>query len=538
MSTQELKRDEMLRDPMLVYVMTEALTSLEPDKVSGEVREKFANLWRTAGGLIENEEALVAGGVTPYEFRKMKTFLQYDLTSKKKQEKFNTSKQNATASSTPKAPVATPLAKSSLGIQGPLMSSTAVLEKDGPNMNGDPNHNTVELENDDSDEDIRNPTSVPVVLPEPQKILAEIKDSMRTDIYDSNDQNQVNKQVNSLTQNMLKLMKAVDVVLGDNTVMKLKIETMNQEIISLRSEKDTYASKVIDFREIQKQQRFTDKHEQKEIRRKKKDENVGRQLILFGQEETVTKKDDGSNLKEYFMNEKTIAFKEAHRTISCARAEYADRKVRKPVDFQENELIEAPDPRDLVIDDIEYTSRIRPKNKSRVGLSEESPTFKRFDEKENRYVDYDKKRWCKLTTTFYDQSWNHYVKECQEYLVTRGNKKFETSGDPKDIVRRTIQPYLTENAKHASRELNKQAKADEIRRWGEKNLRLAKVRDNSMTRVAFDKWLKENREDSPSFIQKIMYARDGWPELKIVRYIAGKSSRHVDIKLYDDESKE
>ena len=337
---------------------------------------------------------------------------------------------------------------------------------------------------------------------------------------------------------MLKLLNAVDMVLGDNTVMKLKIETMNQEIISLRAEKDTYASKVLDFREIQKQQRFSDKHEQKEIRRKKKDENVGRQLILFGQAETVTKKDDRSNLKEYFENEKSIAFNEVQRTIRCAREEYADRKAKNLEDFQENELIEPPDSGELVIDDIEYTSRIRPKNKSRVGLSEESPTFKRFDETENKYVDYDKIRWCKLTTTFLDPSWNHYVRECQEYLVTRGNKKFESSGDPDDLVRRTIQPYLTENAKRASRELNKQAKADEIRRWGEKNLRLTKVKDNTMTRSAFNKWLKENREDSPSFIQKIMYARDGWPELKIVRYIAGKSSRYVDQKMYDDESKE
>ena len=181
---------------------------------------------------------------------------------------------------------------------------------------------------------------------------------------------------------------------------------------------------------------------------------------------------------------------------------------------------------------------IRPSNKRRVGMSNDSPTFKWFNEAEKKYEDYKTKRYCKLTATFKVPEWCKYVKECQEYLVLLGNKKYGVSRNPSDLVRRTIQPYLTEKAKQNSRLMFKEARDDEIRRWRVKNSKFNELKEKKMSREEVDKWLDEDKKDSPLFIEKIMYAKDGWPELKTVRYIEGRSSRYVDPKQYDDELKE
>ena len=499
-------------DPYWAYIMTEQFVSLALGEVSDSVREQIIMMWNTVGGLSQNEGDLIAKGVPKVKITMIRNFLNH---SKKGPGQLNKSALTTSTVSTPKPDTE----KTPLNFDpSSILSSTYV---SGEANTEDENSNRAQ-----------NPSTV---VPESQCILTGIKKNMGADIYDKNDQSQVNKQVENLTQNMMKLL---EVILEEKNEMKLKMDSMNQEINNLKSERESYASKAGSFKEIMKQQRFGDRDEQKEIRRKKRDENVSRQLIIFGLAENVTKKADASNTKEYAANERKLAFCEAQKVIAKAREQYASRKDSNPADFQDDELVEPPDSGNLVIDDIEFTSRIRPNNKRRVGMSNESPTFKRFNEVEKKYEDYEIKRYCKLTATFRVPEWCNYVKECQEYLVLCGNKKYGLSKDSSDLMRRTIQPYLTEKAKQNSRLLYKQAKDDEIRRWKEKNSRFAELKEKKLTREVFDKWLDEDRKDSPSFIEKIMYAKDGWPELKVVKYIEGRSSRYVDPKQFDNELKE
>ena len=500
-------------DPYWAYKMTENLISLAPGEVSDSVREQIIIMWNTVGGLDHNESDLQKKGVPRVKITMIRNFL--NPTKKGHLDK----SANATSTvSTPRQTEKTPLNFDPTS----MFSSTYVSgETNTEDENG--NGNRAQIPN--------------TVVPESQCVLLEMKKSMEADIYDINNQNHVNERIENLTKNMMKLL---EVILDEKNEMKLKMDSMIQEINILKSEKESYASKAskaCDFKEIMKQQRFGDMKEQKEFRRMKRDENAGRQLIIFGLPENVTKKADASNIREYTANEKKLAFYEAQKVISEAREKYASRRDSNPADFQDDELVEPPN-HELVIDDIEFTSRIRPSNKKRVGMTNDSPTFKRYDEVKKEFVDYDNRRFCKLTATFKAPEWCTYVKECQEYLVLRGNKKYNLSRNSNDLVRRTIQPYLTEKAKENSRLLYKQAKDDEIRRWKAKNSRLADLKEEKLTKEEFDKWLDDDRKDSPSFIEKIMYAKNGWPELKVVKFIEGRSSRYVDPKQFDNELKE
>ena len=501
-------------DPYSMYMMTEQFVSLSPGDVSDSVRERMIAMWNSVGGLNHREGDLLAKGVPKVKITMIRNFF---WPSKKGPGQLNKSALATSSVSTPKPDTEkTPLD----------FDPSSMLSSTYANANSEANSE------DENSNHARNPSTV---APESQSILTEIMKNIGADIYNKNDQSEVNKQVENLTQNMMKL---VETILEEKNEMKLKIDSMHQEINNLKSEKESYASKAGNLKEIMKQQRLGDRDEQREIKRKKRDENVSRQLIIFGLTENVIKKADASNAKEYADNEKNLAFCEVQNVITKAREQYTNRKENNPDDFQDDELVGPPDSGNLVIDDIEFTSRIRPSNKRRVGMSNDSPTFKWFNEAVKKYEDYETKRYCKLTATFKEPEWCKYVKECQEYLVLLGNKKYNVSRNPGDLVRRTIQPYLTEKAKQNSRLMFKEARDDEIRRWRIKNAKFNELKEKKMSREAFDKWLDEDKKDSPLFIEKIMYAKDGWPDLKIVKYIEGRSSRYVDPKLFDDELKE
>ena len=313
--------------------------------------------------------------------------------------------------------------------------------------------------------------------------------------------------------------------------LRTKVTERDEVIETMKKEKDLYTTKVKSFKQIEADQgRYKNRMDLREARWKKDDRNLATEVVIVGAEEDMIELADKSNKDAYMKHEHEKMFKIIDSRILDAQKVYAAR-----VEEDESawwELSEAPGV--FTRETIVSTYRHRPHNKKRCGYTREEPTFKRWCNVKNKFVDFEDKHWCRNRTNLINEAWKYYVEECQDYLVRIGNLEYNKTFDKSKLVKRMIHKAISGRAKEAARQMHKEARLDEIRRWKLNSMKKRDLAEKKITDEEYENWLNTNDKESPNWIKLVMYTSDRWPELVPKKFIEGKSRRYVNPKDYDE----